>query len=213
MLPDFDDLKQQLMLPQFLNGSLENLLNGLIRRSDRCEPYLRKLNGNVLALRLERPVLQIYLFFSAQHIDLLQQYEGEPDCDCTISADLLLNPPKKSELSRHINDKSIVFNGDLEVLQNFAGLIEHLEKDPAELLSPYLGDVIAQSAVDFGHFVSNTLKQKIDQSQRHWGERLTEEYQLIAPTLATVDFCDQVKILEKQTALLQQKIDKLDNES
>ena len=94
-------------------------------------------------------------------------------------------------------------------MQDFVALIEFLEKDPAELLSYYIGDVAAYSAVDFGRKLMDSFKFKATQSQRYWGERLTEEYELIAPSLAIADFCDQVKTLEKQTALLERKIKNL----
>lgn len=209
MLPTFDELKQQLMLPQLFNGGLETLLNGLIQRTGHCEGYLRKLNGKVLAVQLTHIDARIYFVFSTQHIDLLEQYAEQADCAITIAPNLLLNPPKKSELTQYINDKSIVLNGDLQVLQDFIALLDYLEKDPAELLSPYVGDIVAQSAVDFGRKIFTAFQRKMAQSQRYWGERLTEEYQLIAPSLAIADFCDQVKMLEKQTALLEQKITQL----
>ena len=69
--------------------------------------------------------------------------------------------------------------------------------------------MVAQSAVDFGRNLKAEFEHKTVQSQRYWGERLTEEYQLIAPALAVDDFCEQVKTLEKQTALLEQKINRL----
>ena len=122
---------------------------------------------------------------------------------------LLFTPLKKSQISQWINDKSIVLEGDLQVLQDFAALVEFLEKDPAELLSPYVGDIAAQSAVNFLRKITAIGRQKLSQSQRYWGERLTEEWQLISPALALADFADEVKTLEKQTALLEQKINQL----
>ncbi len=122
---------------------------------------------------------------------------------------LLFTPLKKSQISQWINDKSIVLEGDLQVLQDFAALVEFLEKDPAELLSPYVGDIAAQSAVNFLCKITAIGRQKLSQSQRYWGERLTEEWLLISPALALADFADEVKTLEKQTALLEQKINQL----
>lgn len=194
------------MLPQLLNAGLETGLNALIKRSQDISPLLRKLNGKILAVNLVRLQQQFFLIFSQQRVDILQHYAGEPDCSVEISPKLLLKFPKKSDLSQYINDKSIILQGDLQVLQDFAGLMEQLEKDPAELLSPYLGDVASQSAVNFARVLLGGLKQHSQTSGRYWSERLTEEYQLVAPALAIAHFCDEVKILEKQTALLAKKI-------
>ncbi|VEI47346.1 Uncharacterized protein conserved in bacteria [Actinobacillus equuli] len=42
-----------------------------------------------------------------------------------------------------------MLNGDIQVLQHFTALLDELEKDPAELLSPFVGDVLAQTSTDF----------------------------------------------------------------
>ncbi|MGC7588993.1 ubiquinone biosynthesis accessory factor UbiJ [Bisgaard Taxon 46] len=200
---------QQLMLPQFITAGLETLLNKLIAHTEYCEPYLRKLDNKVLTVKPQKLDFPLYFVFSQQRIDLLTQYEGEPDCSVEIAPSLLFHMPKKSELSQFINDKSILLQGDLQVLQDFVALSEFIEKDPAELLSHYIGDVPAQSAVDFLRKLNQLFKQKINQSQQFWGERLTEEWQVVSPSLAIADFCDQVKTLEKDTALLEQKIAQL----
>lgn len=200
---------QQLMLPQLINGTLESVLNHFIQHTTQCELYLRKLNNKVLQVKLQKLELPIYFFFSSQRIDLLNQYEGESDCAINIAPSLLLHLPKKSQLSQFINDKSILLQGDLQVLQDFVALIEFLEKDPAELLSRYIGDVPAQSAVDFFKKLHQIMQHKLSQSQQFWSERLTEEWQVVSPSLAIADFCDQVNTLEKDTILLEQKINKL----
>ncbi|QLB12421.1 ubiquinone biosynthesis protein UbiJ [Bisgaardia hudsonensis] len=206
MNANLEFLKSQLLFPQWLNAGLETLLNQLIDRTAHCEPYFHKLNGKVLAIRLQKLATPIHFIFSEKRIDLLNQYEGDVDCAVTVAPSLLLKMPKKSQISEYINDQSIQLQGDLQVLQDFVGLIEFLEKDPAELISPYVGDVVAHSAVSFlGNFVA-IIKQKLTQSEKYWGERLTEEWQLLSPSLAIADFCDQVKILAKQTALLEQKL-------
>ena len=209
MLFDLTAIPQQFMLPQLLNSGLETVLNHLIQRTAHCEPYLRKLADKSLQVSIKGVQTSFYFLFSEQRIDALHQYEAVPDCAVTLNPNLLFTPLKKARISQWINDKSIVLEGDLQVLQDFAALVEFLEKDPAELLSPYVGDIAAQSAVNFLRKIVAIGKQKISQSQRHWGERLTEEWQVVSPSLALADFGDQVKTLEKQTALLEQKINRL----
>lgn len=206
---DIAGLKQQWMLPQLLNSGLESVLNYLIDRTAYCAPYLRKLAGKSLQVNVKNMDITLFFLFSESRVDILQQYEITPDCAVTVSLKLLFTPLKKSQISQWINDKSIVLEGDLQVLQDFAALVEFLEKDPAELLSPYVGDIAAQSAVNFLRKITAIGRQKLSQSQRYWGERLTEEWQLISPALALADFADEVKTLEKQTALLEQKINQL----
>ncbi|PJG85120.1 ubiquinone biosynthesis accessory factor UbiJ [Conservatibacter flavescens] len=197
------------MLQQFVQGGLETIFNHLIKKTEKVEPYLHRLNGKVLGIKLQHSTLQCYVFFSLQHVDILQHYEGECDCHIEVASRLLFQFPKKAELSRYIKEQSIILTGDLQVLQDFVAMVEFLEKDPAELLSPYVGDVIAQSAVSFGQKFGQWVQQKTATSQRYWGERLTEEWQLISPSLAIADFAEQVDELAKDTVLLEMKIAKL----
>ncbi|ACA31425.1 ubiquinone biosynthesis accessory factor UbiJ [Histophilus somni] len=209
MLPDFNSLKTQFMLPQFINAGCELLLNYLLRRTSHRERYLRQLQGKILKLTLQKTHFSLYFVFSAQQVDLLNHYEGEADCTVDIAVNLLLQMPKKSEISRFINDNSLQFSGDLQILQDFVELMEMLEKDPAELISPYVGDVIAHSAVSFLKNLTESIKYRLTQSQQFWAERLTEEWTVLSSKLAVMDFCDQVESLAKQTALLEQKINQI----
>lgn len=194
------------MFTQFAQAGMETAFNYLLRRSPEVMPLLAKLKGKVLRIKLQQYNLQCYLLFSSQKVDVLGQYEGDVDCDVALSSHLLFTVPQKSELSQYINDKSIILNGDLQLLQDFVSLLERVEKDPALLLAPYLGDVVAYSAVNLCQKLANKTKQRINLSQQYWGERLTEEWQLLSPRLAVADFNEEVKKLEKQTALLEQRI-------
>lgn len=201
-------ITQQLMLPQFANGILEQILNYLIQQTDGAEAHLRKLNGKVLSLTFKQGG-HWFLLFSAQRIDLLSVYEGEADCTVTTDANILLTRPQKQQLSEMINRQQIMLQGDLQVLQDTVALFEQLEKDPAELLAPFIGDIAAYSLTTGTQKLQQQLKTRWQTSQRHWGERLTEEWQVIAPSLALVHFYDQVATLEQDLQRLEAKIDRL----
>ncbi len=50
-----NNVKQQLMLPQFTFGLIETAFNALLKRSPHIEPNLRKLSGKVLKIALTSP--------------------------------------------------------------------------------------------------------------------------------------------------------------
>lgn len=209
MLANLEQLKLNLMFPQFLRGALETLLNQLISHTEHCEAYLRKLDNKILAVNLQGIDFPLFFLFSAQRVEILGRYEGQTDCAVNLSPKLLLTMPKKAELSQFINDQSIQLQGDLQVLQDFVALLEFVEKDPAEWLSRYLGDVPAQGSINLLRQLKQVLQYKLTQSQQFWGERLTEEWQLVSPSLAIADFCTQVEQLAQDVAGLEQKIQKL----
>lgn len=205
---NFSSIKQQLMLPQFVNGMAEQVLNALMRQSENIETYLRPLIGKVLSLQFKQGG-RWFLAFSKQRVDLLAEYAGETDCSVITDASILLQQPKKSELSALINRQEIVLHGDLQVLQDTVALFEHLEKDPETLLAPYIGDIAAYSLVTGAKKIQQQMKQQWQRSERHLGERLTEEWQLIAPSLALVNFYDQVADLAQDAQRLEEKIERL----
>lgn len=209
MLANLEQLKLSLMLPQFLRGALETLFNKLISHTAYSETYLRKLDNKTLKVNIQKLDFSLCFIFSAKRLEILGDYEGKTDCSVTLAPNLLFKMPKKSELSQFINDQSIQLQGDLQVLQDFVALLEFVEKDPAEFLSPYVGDVVAQGTINFLNKLKQILQFQLSQSQQFWGERLTEEWQLLSPRLAMENFYVEVEKLKQDTEKLEQKIQQL----
>lgn len=200
---------QQLMLPQFALGAVETAFNMLIKRSPHTAVILRKLAGKILEIQLTSPNLHVFLLFSENRTDWLGQYDGEADCSVTLQAGALPKLADKSQLSALINDKSLVLNGDLQVLQHFSTLLDELEKDPAELLSPLLGDVAAQAVTNVGKGIFNHFKQQVSVNSQHLTENLITERPVLVHRLQVADFCDQVAALAQQAVRLEEKFAKL----
>ncbi|WP_324682542.1 ubiquinone biosynthesis accessory factor UbiJ [Bibersteinia trehalosi] len=203
MLPQ---LKQQLMLPQFAIAGLETALNGLIKRSPHILPILRKLAGKNLQICLKQPDLTLFAFFSEQRIDWLGSYDGEIDCQVNLDAAALPKLADKSRLTELINNQTLVLHGDLQVLQHFTALLDSLEKNPAELLSPLLGDVVAQASTDFAKGLLGKLKTQIQVNSANIVDNLMVERPVLVHRLQVVDFCDQVQELAQQAVELEQKM-------
>lgn len=211
MLPLIDKLAQQLMLPQIVNGALETLLNKLLNDTPHSRVYLKKLEDKVLCFRLQQPVLNFYFLFSAQHIDILTEYDGEVDCSVDISKKILQQLPLQTSLSDLINNKSLVINGDMKVLQNFSAMWEFLDKSPNTLLAPYMGDVMTYNVVKLFDSIMKKVKSGTQQGREAFTENLTEEWQLLAHPLAVDDFNQQVVNLTEKADQLFAKADKLLN--
>lgn len=204
-----NQLKQQLMLPQFAIAGLETAFNGLIQRSPQTLPILRKLAGKSLQICLKQPDFTLFAIFSEQRIDWLGHYEGDVDCQVNLDATALPKLADKSRLTELINNQTLVLHGDLQVLQNFTALLDGLEKNPAELLSPLLGDVVAQASTDFAKTIFSKVKQQLQQNTAHLVDNLMVERPVLVHRLQVADFCDQVQELEKQAVELERKFAKL----
>ncbi|MDG6305165.1 SCP2 sterol-binding domain-containing protein [Glaesserella parasuis] len=202
-------LLQQLMLPQFALGALETAFNHLIERSPQTSPMLRKLAGKILKIQLNQPNIILFVIFSENRADWLANYEGEVDCAVSLDTTALPKLADKSKLSELINNKTLILTGDIQVLQHFSQLLDELEKDPAELLSRFIGDVPAQASTDFAKGIFTKVKNQFVQDSQHLVDNLTTERPVLVHRLQVVDFCDQVKELEQQAERLEQKFAKL----
>ncbi|ABN75057.1 ubiquinone biosynthesis accessory factor UbiJ [Actinobacillus pleuropneumoniae] len=206
-------LKQQLMLPQFAFGTIETAFNALLQRSPHVLPALRKLAGKCLHIELTSPAVNFYLIFSETRAEWLSVYEGEADCHVQLSFETLPKLADKAKLTELINNKSLVLNGDIQVLQHFTALLDELEKDPAELLSPFIGDVLAQTSTDFAKKLFNKLKGQIEQNHQHLAENLMNERPVLVHRLQAVNFYDQVAELEQQAVEFERKFAKFEKKS
>lgn len=204
-----NELKQHFMLPQFTFGLIETAFNGLLKRSPHTEPNLRKLSGKVLKIQLTSPNVAFFILFSENRTDWLGVYEDEVDCSVELSFETLPKLADKQKLTDLINNKSLVLNGDIQVLQHFTTLLEQLEKNPAELLSPFVGDVVAQTSTDFAKKVFGKVKSQFEQNNHHLVENLMQERPVLVHRLQAVNFYDQVEELAQQAVKLEQKFAKL----
>ncbi|HDL6144633.1 TPA: SCP2 sterol-binding domain-containing protein [Mannheimia haemolytica] len=200
-----NNVKQQLMLPQFTFGLIETAFNALLKRSPHIEPNLRKLSGKVLKIALTSPKIDFFVLFSESRTDWLGNYEGEADCTVQLAFDTLPKLADKQKLTELINNKSLVLTGDIQVLQHFTALLEQLEKDPAELLSPFVGDVVAQTSTDLAKKLLGKVKAQFEQNNQHLVENLIQESPVLVHRLQAVHFYDQVEELAQQALKLEQK--------
>ncbi|HDL5698960.1 TPA: SCP2 sterol-binding domain-containing protein [Mannheimia haemolytica] len=199
------NVKQQLMLPQFTFGLIETAFNALLKRSPHIEPNLRKLSGKVLKIALTSPKIDFFVLFGENRTDWLGNYEGEADCSVQLAFETLPKLADKQKLTELINNKSLVLTGDIQVLQHFTALLEQLEKDPAELLSPFVGDVVAQTSTDLAKKLLGKIKAQFEQNNQHLVENLIQERPVLVHRLQAVNFYDQVEELAQQAVKLEQK--------
>ncbi|MEG9499496.1 ubiquinone biosynthesis accessory factor UbiJ [Mannheimia indoligenes] len=204
-----NELKQHLMLPQFTFGLIETAFNGLLKRSPHVEPSLRKLSGKVLKIQLTSPKMAFFILFGENRTDWLGVYEGEVDCSVELAFETLPKLADKQRLTDLINNKSLVLNGDIQVLQHFTILLEQLEKNPAELISPFVGDVVAQTSTDFAKKVFGKVKSQFEQNNQHLVDNLMQERPVLVHRLQVVNFYDQVEELAQQVVKLEQRLSNL----
>ncbi|MCK3655033.1 hypothetical protein A4G19_04420 [Pasteurellaceae bacterium Macca] len=198
-------MAQQFLFSQLAVGALETAFNQLIKRSPHVAPQLRKLKGKILHIQLTAPHLSLFVIFSEQRSDWLTQYEGDADCAITLESTVLPKLADKSKLSELINQKQLLLTGDIQVLQHFNTLLDELEKNPAELLSPLLGDVLAQFSTDIASHLFGKIKQHTHTQAQYLVDNLMTERPVLVHTLEFVHFSDEVALLAEQAVKFEEK--------
>lgn len=196
------------LLP-LVTGVLETALNALLAKNAEAKNKLPRLRGKVLALQLrELPASLVFVF--SNRIDVLAAWEDEADCRVRTGVLVLPELRDRSQVTRLIREQALDVQGDIQVLQHFVALMEALGWDPAELLAPYTGDLVA-------HGVSRLVQGTVAGVQRqharnlaYLGEVVTEEWRLAPGALEVAYFADQVEELATQLTRLERRLQRLE---
>ena len=180
---------------------IETSLNTLINDDPELGRRLGRLKGQVIQVNLKELNKTLTFVFS-QQIDVLANYEGEPDCYLSLNLAVLPELRDQSNITQLIKQDKLVLDGDIQLAQKFSQLMMDCKPDIEEWLSRVTGDVVAHTLVkganNFGQFVSGQASKH----QRHLGQVLTEEWRMAPAPLEVVNFCDQVDEVKSLTARL-----------
>lgn len=178
-----------------LTATLEAVLNRLLFRDSGMKAARLRLSGRVLRVELKEFNTPLSLIFSEKKVDILSEWVGGVDCTIQTRLAVLLKLQDRQQLSLLMRSGELVVEGDITVVQQLVILLDITEWDPAELLVPYFGDIVAQSLEQaleksIRFFISNLQRQ-----QRYLAGALTEEYKLAPSPLQIAWFNEEVSVI------------------
>ncbi|MCK6265557.1 SCP2 domain-containing protein [Vibrio sp. ZSDE26] len=187
---------------------VETSLNRLIQDDPELGRRLTRLKGQVIQVHLKELNKTLTFVFS-QQIDVLADYEGEPDCFLSLNLSVLPELREQANITDLIKQDKLDLRGDIQLAQKFAQLMKDCKPDVEEWLSRLTGDVVAHSVVQGAKNVSFFLKKQACKQQSHLAQVLTEEWQITPPPLEIAYFCDQVDTLASQAERIEKQLNKL----
>ncbi|MGL5990893.1 MAG: ubiquinone biosynthesis accessory factor UbiJ [Plesiomonas sp.] len=198
------------LLP-LVTGVLETALNALISQNTDAKSALLRLKGRVLVLQLREFSAPLVLVFSDQ-VDILAAWEGE--ADCRIHTDLLTLSALRDrrQITRLIREQALDVQGDIQLLQPVQTLFEQLDLDPATLLAPYTGDIVAHGVSRVLRGTLQAVQQQHQRNEHYVAQVLTEEWRLAPGGLEVAYFADQVDALAVQLAGIEQRLARLEKQ-
>lgn len=191
-----------------ITAAIETTLNVLFKDNPDLQRRLLRLKGQVIQIHLKE-LNQTLTFVFSQQIDVLADYEGQPDCYLSLNLSVLPQLREQANITRLIKQDQLVLDGDIQLAQKFAQLMTDAKPDVEEWLSRVTGDVVAHSAVQGARNVGEFLRAQAKKHQNHLGQVLTEEWSVAPGPLEVAHFCDQVDDLQSATAQLEARLTRL----
>ncbi|ERB63612.1 SCP2 domain-containing protein [Vibrio coralliilyticus] len=191
-----------------VTAAIESTLNTLINDDPELGRRLARLKGQVIQVHLKELNKTLTFVFS-QQIDVLANYEGQPDCYLSLNLSVLPELREQSNITKLIKQDKVILEGDIQLAQKFSQLMTDCKPDIEEWLSRVTGDVVAHSLVQGVSNLGQFVKTKADKHQNHLAQVITEEWKLAPAPLEIAHFCDQVDDVRSQAARVEAKLNQL----
>ncbi|HHG8921067.1 TPA: SCP2 domain-containing protein [Klebsiella oxytoca] len=193
-----------------VTAGLETVLNTFLWRDRALKPARQRLLGKVLRVELQELSEPVVLVFSERQVDVLGAWEGEADCTVRTRLSVLPQLRNRQQLTALIRSGDLEVQGDLQVVQNTVTLCDLAEFDPAELLAPYTGDVVAEGFSKVFRGGARILLRGAQRQQRYVAEAITEEWRLAPGPLELAWFAEETTAVERALAALEKRLETLE---
>ncbi|ELG2045115.1 SCP2 domain-containing protein [Vibrio fluvialis] len=191
-----------------ITAVIESSLNTLINDDPELGRRLARLKGQVIQVHLKE-INKTLTFIFSQQIDVLANYEGEPDCYLSLNLSVLPELREQANITKLIKQDKLVLEGDIQLAQKFSQLMTDCKPDIEEWLSRVTGDVVAHTVVQGAKNVGALLSAQLSKHQNHLAQVLTEEWRVAPGPLEIAYFCDQVDDVKSQAARLESRLNQL----
>ena len=152
----------------------------------------------------------VVLVFSERQVDVLSAWDGEADCTVITRLSVLPKLRNRQQLTALIRSGDLEVQGDLQVVQNMVSLCDLAEFDPAELLAPYTGDIVAEGVGKVLRGGAQFLLKGAERQQRYVAEAITEEWRLAPGPLELAWFAEETTAIERALAALEKRLETLE---
>ena len=184
---------------------IETSLNTLINDDPNLGRRLARLKGQVIQVHLKE-IDKTLTFVFSQQIDVLANYEGQPDCYLSLHLSVLPELREQANITKLIKQDKLVLEGDIQLAQKFSQLMTDCKPDIEEWLSRVTGDVVAHTVVQGAKNFGSLLQSQFSKHQNHVAQVLTEEWRIAPAPLEIAYFCDQVDDVKSQAARFEAKL-------
>ncbi len=191
------------------SAGLELLLNRYLSLDPELPPRLAPLYGRVIALEVLGLGLSWCLIPGPAGIQVLGQYEGEPDCTLRGTPLALARLGSEHRRADQLFSGAVEISGDSELGHRFGNLLGALDIDWEEQLSKLTGDLLAHQAGNLVRGIGAWGREARASLAEDLPEYLQEELRLLPNRFEVEDYLAEVDRLRDDLERLEQRIGRL----
>lgn len=195
-----------------LAAAVERTLNHILYRDRALKAVRQQLKGKVLAVNLQELPWPLILAFSDNRVDVLSKYREAADCTvCTrISAQHIWRD--RQNLASMLSEEKLVVTGDIQVVQHLSVLFDMAEFDPTEYLTPWTGDIAAQSIGQIGRKIFRCFSVRLLRNKEVVAQILTEEWRCAPGRNELACFTEEVDVIQRSVETFKHRLTKMEAE-
>lgn len=196
--------------PTWLTAAVETAFNRYLGLEPEALQKLAALQSKVIALQLKGLDFELYFLPGTDGVQVLGDYEGEPDTRLKGTALALARLGMRRGVDGGTFGADIEITGDTDIGQRFKEALDAVELDWEEWLSQATGDVLAHRVGSTVRGVSSYLKQACETLLQDTEEYLHEEARLMPTRIENDNFVDDVDRLRMDADRLEARVLRLE---
>ena len=194
----------------WLAGAVETACNSALALDTEVRAQLGELADKVIAIDILGLDLPLYFFPSAQGVQVLSHYEGDPDTWLRGAPLSLLRLTLSDKPADELFAGGIELRGDTHTGQRFQEILQRLDLDWEELLARFTGDAIAHQVGRAARGAQTQGTQARHTLEKNLNEYLHEEAGLLVNHAELDAFLHDVDTIRSDSERLDARLRRLE---
>lgn len=196
-------------LSPILLSAIELAIKQWIKLDPASAKNLAALDDRVIGLHVTG--LDLFLYFLPTHdgMMVMGDYGEEADATIHVSAMNLIRLGLSADSAAVILETDTRIDGNVGLATAFSNILKNANIDWEEILSQYVGDIVAHQSASFTQTAVGWIKESAQAMSLNVSEYLTEEGRFSVSDSEVNHYLDQVDILRNDADRLQARVNRL----
>lgn len=198
-----------MQLPIILLSSIETAMNAWLKLDDEAMPQFESIQDKVIQLHITGLEINLYFFPNANHVQVISEYEGEPDTIIHGSPIALMRLTTADDAGKTLLDSDAYIEGNTALGTHFSQILKSVDIDWEEFLSKVVGDVLAHQVGSVAGETKSWFAESEQAMRLNIGEYLSEESQLVVAESELNNYLDEVDRMRADVDRMQARVQRL----